>query len=254
MNLNHLNEEDRLFISRIGDLFAISQTRNIPKYIGFLNEREVFLASELIRQQGFTGCRFFGGYEGAARVVLGALPDYLQDSEASFPVRCVGVRYPKQYALSHRDFLGTLMHLNIARECVGDIVVGEGQAYLFVLEQVVPLILDEVVKIGSVGVKCEETQPPEIESEQAFEEISGTIGSERLDAVVALATRLSRQKSCELISRGLVQLQYETVSKPDIPLKEGDVFSIRGYGKYKLSRIGSLSKKGHLHITIEQYR
>ena len=36
-------------------------------------------------------------------------------------------------------------------------------------------------------------------------------------------------------------------------LKEGDILSIRGYGRFVLTQVGSLSKKGRIHLTIGKY-
>lgn len=98
--------------------------------------------------------------------MLGAFPDYtdlMQEPAALFDcIQPVTLRYRAQDKLSHRDFLGSLMGLNITRESVGDILVGEGIAVLFVLRPVLPIIQEELAKVGRVGVRCENALPSEL--------------------------------------------------------------------------------------------
>ena len=58
--------------------------------------------------------------------------------------------------LSHRDILGSLMALGIKRETVGDILIEEGRAVVFVCGDVKEYILNQVEKIGRVGVDMTE--------------------------------------------------------------------------------------------------
>lgn len=56
-----------------------------------------------------------------------------------------------------------------------------------------------------------------------------------------------------MIRSGIVTLNYQEVLQPDKLLKAGDVFSVRGHGKFRLKEVGEPTKKGRLHITIEQF-
>ena len=37
-------------------------------------------------------------------------------------------------------------------------------------------------------------------------------------------------------------------------MEEGDVFSVRGFGKFRLKEIGGLTKKGRIRICVEKYK
>jgi len=156
--------------------------------------------------------------------------------------------------LSHRDFLGSLMGLGVERKTVGDILVYEDRAYVFILKDMEDYILENVDKIGRHGVKIRSIMPDELTlPEKKTEEISGTVSAPRLDAVVALCTRLSRGKASELIETDKVSVNWEVKNNVSLSLKDGDLISIRGYGRFKLDKINGLSRKGRIHITILKY-
>ena len=75
----------------------------------------------------------------------------------------------------------------------------------------------------------------------------------RLDAVAASGFRLSRGRAAALIQSGRVQVNWMECVKPDRLLEEGDTVSARGCGKFRLTAVGGLSKKGRTAITIKRY-
>lgn len=111
-----------------------------------------------------------------------------------------------------------------------------------------------IEKIGRVGVKCAYADSDEkIVRNDKFSEISGTVASLRLDCVVGTATRLSREKSCALIRSGSVSVNHGVTESVSDTLKEGDVLSVRGFGRYILSSVGDRTKKDRIHIVIKKY-
>ena len=79
--------------------------------------------------------------------------------------------------------------------------------------------------------------------------------SPRLDAVCAGTFRLSRSAAAEAIAAGLLSLNYEVCLKPDAPVREGDILSLRGKGKAAVLDAGSReSKKGRLFVKVGIYR
>lgn len=77
------------------------------------------------------------------------------------------------------------------------------------------------------------------------------MASLRLDCVVGTATRLSREKSCALIRSGSVSVNHGVTESVSDTLKEGDVLSVRGFGRYILSSVGDRTKKDRIHIVIK---
>lgn len=248
---SRLSDEDRVLVSHIADMMSICEKSYCLKFSVFLDERQAALAQSVLNERGFVQYSFYGGYEGASRKVLGVFPEYCGD--VKFPVSALTFKYRENDRLSHRDFLGAFMSRQIKREMLGDIVVGNGHTTAFVYDTVRDVLLSEVTKIGSVGVKAEVSDNPDIKAEQAFSEKNGSVSSLRLDSVLALAAGLSRGKAADMIRGGGVTVNYCVVESASYCLKCGDVFSARGFGKFILDSVNGKTKKDRFHITVKKY-
>lgn len=250
-----ISDENKFLESRILDLAEASEKHYTPKFTMFLDERQSHEAGEIIKRLHYDG-RFmkFGGYGGALRVMLGCFPKYSELCEDEFPVTPVCFKFRKG-TVGHRDVLGSLMALNIKRESVGDILIYEddGEAVAFLSSAVVPVVLDEIKKIGSEGVLVSVPEGRRFVRLERFEEIEGTAASLRLDCILALALKQSREKTSALIRSSGVDLNYNKEFSPSKELHEGDVFSVRGYGKFIFHKIGGTSKKNRIFVIIKKY-
>ncbi|MBQ3161751.1 MAG: RNA-binding protein [Oscillospiraceae bacterium] len=247
-----LPEDDRILVSHILDMIEICERSYQPKFSFFLDERQVVLVENVMQEQKYEHYRFFGGYENASRKVLGIFPPYWDDE--CYPITALTIKYRQSDKLTHRDFLGIFMSKQIKRSMLGDIIVGEGNTTVFVYNTVKDIFLYEISKIGSVGVKITETDDVDINVEQSFTEKTGTVSSMRLDSIVSTATGLSRDKSASLIKGGNVTVMYNVVETPSYQVNEGDIFSVRGSGKYILFSVNGKTKKDRIHITIKKYK
>ena len=90
--------------------------------------------------------------------------------------------------------------------------------------------------------------------ERKVKEVSFTVQSPRLDAVLSGLFHLSRSACARQIGAGSVSLNYTECLKPDAPVKEGDVLSLRGAGKGSVREIGGSSRKGRVFVTAELYK
>ncbi|MCH5192713.1 MAG: RNA-binding protein [Oscillospiraceae bacterium] len=251
-----LSQEDRLLVSHFLDMIEICGKSYTPKFSAFLDERQIILAESFMNEQGCKEYKLYGGYEGASRKMLGVFPEYWEykeDQWEDFPVSALRFKFREADKLSHRDFLGSFMSKQIKRNMLGDIIVGNGAAAVIVHDTVKPVLMSEISKIGSVGVSVSEGDISDLHPEQSFTEKNGTVSSLRLDGVVSLAAGVSREKSASLIKGGYVTVMYETIQSVSHQLSRGDIFSIRGYGKFILSSVNGRTKKDRIHITIKKY-
>lgn len=250
-------ETDRLLLSRLADLCDLAEKRGKPCFSAFLNEHEQALAVQygLLNTSGVR-CLFEGGYEGAQRrmfAVANGCTDRISLGETDYPFTALTILFPKGYTVSHRDVLGSLMALRIKREAVGDILVGDCLAVVFLLDAAVELALSELLKIGHVGVKCQRGKPEALPPAFKVETCAGVVSAMRLDAVVAMLTGESRANSVRLINQGYVQKNAQTQTSLFKEVAEGDKLSVRGFGKFMIAAIGSPTKKGRFHITYLKY-
>ncbi len=250
MAFSLLNEEERYLSAHIADLQRLSLKSGVPRFSSFLNEREAVVADNSVKGRP---C-FFGGYDGAARVVCGFLEDtYASELPPSdvFPIVPLTFIFRERDLLSHRDFLGALLSLEIKRELVGDILTAQGYAVVFVHETAAELV-SALDKIGRVGVRCEKGITKPLPAQQT-QRIDTTVSSLRLDCIVSAAVNTSREKSASLVKSGMVNADFSPCLNVSAEIKENTVISVRGHGRYRLSEIVGETRKGRLRVIIEKY-
>ncbi|MBQ3886001.1 MAG: RNA-binding protein [Ruminococcus sp.] len=251
-----MNEpEDKLFYARLSDMLSRCERDCCAQFSSFLDERQCALAEEWCsRNRGELCSVLWGGYPDARRRMLAIYPEYCQEYILDeFLMRCVTFSFRKEDKLTHRDLLGTFMGMMLKRDTIGDIIVTEGAAQTFVTDVAAKVITGSVSKVGRVGVKVSDDRPFELELKQEFEDIKGTVASMRLDCIVSLAAKVSRENAARLIRSEKVDINHFTASSVSAELREGDVLSIRGSGRFILSGIDGETKKGRIHINLRKY-
>ena len=248
------DKKEQAFAAHICDLLEIARKSYTARFSGFLDARQLVLARGCVSAAG-SGAEhlFFGGYPGAERVMLGAFAPYEQPDETSFPIVPLTIGYGAQDAPGHRDLLGSLTGLAIGREAIGDILVGGEYAVCFVSSAVAPVILNELKKAGRCGVRVCEGMPEVLPALHRYADLPLIVTSLRLDCMVAAVAGLSREKAAQAIRSQLVAVNGAVLAQTSGMLCEGDVFSIRGYGKYLFKQVLSSTKKGRLHILCRKY-
>lgn len=245
--------EDGILEAKLKDAVRIAETKKRPHFAGFLDEREAALAKGVMRSLQFENYMLWGGYSGSERVVFGAFPEYMEPAEALFPVKAVTASYRKSDVLTHRDFLGALLHKGVERETLGDILVEEGRAVLFIRPEVAGFLLQQTEKIGRVGIRWQEGAEEPYPAAHSFEERSAVVASPRLDCIAAAAGSVSREKAADWIRAGLVSVNHIETLSLSAPVGEGDVLSIRGKGRFVIDRLGPPTKKGRLGLAFRKY-
>lgn len=257
-----MNEKE-LFEKRLAELMLQCDNHAMITHTFFLDAEE---RSEAIRfcSSKSVNAVFFGGYDDAERTVCVFFPDYFQ--KESFPqyfienpddspicaLRC-------EYAsgsphLTHRDFLGALMALGIKREMLGDIIVGERTADIFVISHMAKYISENFNKAGRVPLTIKPINLNEINmSPFKTERRRDTVPSLRLDALIASVFSLSRSKAEEAIVSGIVFVNDRQILKTDAKISEGSKLVLRGSGKAVLVSASDVSKKGRTIILFDKY-
>ena len=71
--------------------------------------------------------------------------------------------------------------------------------------------------------------------------------------MVALAANTSRSRAAEFIAAGNVAVTGREMMKTTFVPKQGDIFSVRGKGKFVYAGALGISKKGRTVIEIKKY-
>ena len=248
-------EED--LIRRAEDLAAQCERRGSVTHTRFLTPAESALLEQWAKRGAPMPLLLHGGYEGAERRVGFFLPDWLAPDDFDPAEYLCAVEGTAAFgAPGHRDWLGAALGLGIEREWLGDILIDGSRAVLLCLPSVRAHLLLNLDKVGRFGVRTRELALSEIPvPEQTMEERVFSVQSPRIDAVCAGAFRLSRSAAAQAIAAGLLSLNYAVCLKPDAPVREGDVLSLRGKGKAAVLDAGSReSKKGRHFVKVGIYR
>lgn len=247
----YTSDHDKLFLSQLDDAMLLCERRQKPYFFPFLSERKQEVARRYLDAAKFSTYRFFGGCEVCERKQLGL---YAYEEIATFPITALEITFRKADKLTHRDFLGALMSLGIERDTIGDIMVEDGRAVVFVSADISDYVSSQLFKIGNAGVRLSEADAASLPKGRGFEEVSCVVSSLRLDNVVSAITGLSREKSKNIILSGYVSLNHLPCGNPSKAVAENDVMSIRGKGKYIINGVLGETKKHRIRISILHYR
>ncbi len=247
------DRQDRAFAAHILDLFAIAEQKYIPRFSGFLDMHQSTLARQIASGQGHRGFLFFGGHPESERVMLGVFPPYEEPDPGAFPIVPLTLRFRSEDPVGHRDLLGALMGLELRRETVGDILLEPGHAVLFTSEAVAPVVLSELTKVGRWGVKVSQGLPERLPALHRYQDKSVNVSAARLDCIVAAVAGCSREKAAQTVRAQLVSVNGLTVGETAHLLREGDVISIRGCGKFLFAQETGNTRKGRLCLLFKKY-
>ena len=147
------------------------------------------------------------------------------------------------------------MKLGVVREKVGDILVKESGADVIVMPEIVKYLLtnlSELTRLRKADIK--EIQINELEKvEIKTKEYNIIVSALRLDNIIAELAKTSRMQAKELINQERVFVNFKNEIKQTKILNEGDLVSIRGKGRFKISEIIGNTQKGRYILKIEKY-
>lgn len=250
-----MNEEEFLY-KRFIELAKKSYDKGIFLFTDFLGlaEQSVFDAA----RQEFRHVKYesFGGSLGTERIMVRFGDTEELGYSLDFPIvilTCEPINQKFSDKLTHRDFLGAILNLGIERCGIGDIVIRDNVGYIFAKEDIAPYIISELTRVKHTEVKTSEIDGlPEgslYKTEKKVVQVSG----ERLDALIAKAFSLSREKAQSLFMKRLVFLNGKEEDSPAKKPKQGDTVSVRGYGRFIYTGSPTTSKKGKLNAELEIY-
>lgn len=220
-------------------------------YTDFLTPEEQNLI-RIVCSQEFVYPVFYGGKEGfeKAAAVLG-----IEEYSGEPPVDVLKVTGSFKFEkLSHRDYLGAILSLGIKREKVGDINIFDDGAELYAAREISDYIAYNLKKIKHTGIKIQRINYEDArEKIQEFKDIKINIASLRFDCILSTLIGVSRNDACEVIKSGDARINYITVYEPSKKLSEGDMISIKGYGRFKIDELIGKTKSDRLNMRVKKY-
>lgn len=258
-------KEIKVLEKRFTELSRLAYQRDIITYSDFLNLSEQNILHTLPKDTLYSGYVSFGGYDSAERQMAAFIPEALSlcfgksgpaPEEISYPFRAVKIaplnrRFSEK--LTHRDYLGAILNLGIERAKIGDILPMEESALVFVHQDMAGFIADQLVRVRHTSVTVSEVDLGDVSYTPAFEELKGTVSSVRLDSLLPLAFSSSRSRLSGLIEGAKVYVNGKLITSNAYQVKDDDVISVRGMGKFRYKGALSRTKKNRIYVVIHKY-
>lgn len=254
---------DERLLARVDDLAARAARGEIT-HTHFLTPGEC--AALMHRGMDKDSYCFWGGYESAERQRMFFLPPYVADLDEPYRTECMGEAFAESVIplsitgsgyreLSHRDFLGAVLHLGVERSHIGDVcVLTPHRAVLFCDRVMADFLCEQLTRVANDAVRVERADlPADFDGGRAYLTVSDTVASPRADAVVAALANLSRERAQALFREGRVEMDYQPEPRPDRTVAEGCVIVIRGCGKFIIRSLADKTRKGRYRLLADKY-
>ncbi len=249
-------EKDSMMKRRFADLAESADRKNQYTFTAFLTEAELAEFLEMRYEIPPCGYTIWGGHNDADRTMIRFGSEDVFGYTQDFPIVCVKIEPLQQKfadALTHRDFLGAIMHLGLKRSEIGDIMTSESTAYVFCTETIGAYLCRELERIKHTSVRAALTDTIPEQFSQATESGEVQVASERADGVISKIYRISRSDCLQLFHAGKIFINGRCTENSGSHLKVGDKISVRGYGKFRFMGIKGQTRKGNLIVQYERF-
>ncbi len=254
MSINEPKEKELL--KRIFDLFYRAKKTYSVTYTDFIDP---FLLGRIKSHRlELLGVNLlsYGGLPDSERCIIALAHEDIEIVDTDFPIGYlkISVKTGIGKPLSHRDYLGAIMGLGIEREKIGDLLISENQAFIVSHIDILDYIMHSLDSISRYGkVTCDIIQKENIpDFKPDYKSINATVSSLRADAIIASGFKISRSTAAKLIASQRAMCNGVMITQSS-PINEGDICTLRGYGKIKVHEIGSTTRKGRIKVNIYHY-
>ena len=128
-------------------------------------------------------------------------------------------------------------------------------ADILILNEISKFLLNNITSLTRFSkskieiINLEEIRKRTINKEQ----LEIIVASMRLDAIISEILRTSRSKAEEYINDGRVYINHEEVYKSTKQLKENDILTIRGKGRFEIDSISGETRSGRIKLKVNKY-
>lgn len=248
-----LSKDNKTFIKRMLDLANKSYAQNIFTFSDFLGEGEQSLFFENIKEFSFVKYEIYGGSSKTERVMIRFGDKEELGYDEAFPISIIKISpLIEKFSdnLGHRDYLGALMNLGITRNKLGDILINGKTAYLFCENSINDFIMENLDKVRHTNVKLNVVEDMEdVESKEPTQKLV-MVSSLRVDAVISKVYNMSRSQCIEYFRQKKIFVNGQIYENNSGILKNNDLISVRGMGRFRYEGIERETAKGKLMISV----
>jgi RNA-binding protein YlmH len=249
----HYLPEEKPFIDKCLDSLEYVTHHRQQRQTDFLDPRQIAIITSLSKRYEQIQIHLDGGYEEAERVRVTISPFFQQYHESDEGIQLISATsdHTRVSQLGHGDYLGAVIGLGVKREKIGDLHIHPWGAHLLVAAEMASFLTTHLNQVGRVHVSTQIVPLIALQrNEQQWQLSHCIVTSLRLDGVVSEVLGLSRAKVLPPIQSGRCKVNWKVEDNPSKSLKENDVISYQGIGRFKIFSIDGLSKKGKIRLTI----
>jgi len=250
--LNSVSCEDKNLISNIFNKIQIAEKTNKIIFTNNFLPPDIWNQISVICESYKIKLYANGIFKDADRRML-SFSSY--EEPIIYPIDLLEISNKSKFGkVDHKDYLGAIMSLGIKREKLGDLIIKDDVCYAPVCSDISSYIINNLDKIKNCP--CEVSQHDYVLRdlpERQFQEKVIISTSFRLDGMVSAVCNVSRSNSTQLISTGKILVNYFQCLKKDKVIKNNDILTIRGYGKFMVADFIGGTQKGRFKVVIKQY-
>jgi len=252
---SHFHPDEKAFVDKAWEWVLRAEEQHEVKRTDFLDPRQCFILSTLANRADVK-LRLDGGYAEAERKRAVITPEYRDPGEEEIGIQVLSVTSADSrfQGLEHGDFLGAILGLGVKRDKLGDLQLHDGGCHCLVAEEISSFFTGHLQQVHRVGVLTELLPLNKlIVSGGTLEEIGLSVASLRLDGIASDVWRLSRAKVLTPIKAGRCRVNWKVEEDPSTPLKDGDVVSMQGFGRFRVLEVQGVSKSGRMRVRVGKY-
>lgn len=236
------------FVSKVIDIGEKARRYQTIIYTSFLNEYEQQIVKEVLSDLHV----YCDGGNIDNELKRCAISNY-EEENIVFPIACLRARYDTKFSnLNHRDVLGALMNLGLEREKIGDIIVDDGNIYIYVCEELKDYMMMNATQVKRTQVSFK-VYEGEVENKKELAYKEKIISSMRLDSVVAACINCNREKAKRLIQGGHVKVNQIVLEESAYVCNNKSTVSIKRYGRFIVELAQRKTRKDKCVVEIGKY-
>ncbi len=244
------DNEKKIEIRKVLDKIEIVLNKHIVQSTDFLDPYEIYLAKSVLNKFDDLKYMIDGGYEDSERNIIIIYPYYILKEDIEIPISSFKITGDLKN-IKHKDYLGSILSLGLNRNKLGDVLVYENSGIVLVKTEIRDFVIYNLEKVKNKNIEIHthnlyEIKAPKLE----YKELNKFLVSLRLDSVISSAFNLSRKKSMDIIKSENVKVNFDVIEKSSKEIKEGDMISVRGLGRFILYDIKGRSKNNRFICTI----
>lgn len=259
-------DEEKILIAKVLDKLKLVYSKNRFENTQFLDLSQKRLVQDILIKRKETNYEFFGGFKEAERTALFLFSNdfiNLNDENTSEinkrknkiyeqVISVISIKLPKELygTFGHKNYLGAIIKLGVKREKIGDILVRNDGADIIILKEIENFLFNNLNTLtrfqkSKIEIKSIE-EITYIEKEKKVFKIN--VPSMRLDAIVGELAKISRNDANTFIEQERVFINFKEELRNSKEVKENDIITIRGKGRYTINKILGESKSKRINI------